>query len=118
MDQGADGVYVDVVEGRDPSYGEQHGTHNHVVPDEKRGELSQTLGRCHRPRSALTCWTGFATVAAPPGWRKCPGGGYPVCQNDAVDGTHEKLAIIFGWERLSRLAARVLLCSMFQAVRW
>ena len=52
-----------------------------------------------------------------------PGGGsarvgYHVCQNDAVDGTHEKLAIFFGRERLSWLAARVLFCSMFRAVRW
>ncbi len=35
MEQGADGVYVDVVEGRDPCYGEQLVIHNHVVPDEK-----------------------------------------------------------------------------------
>jgi hypothetical protein len=33
MSQGADGVYIDMIEGRDPCWGENLHVHNHIIPD-------------------------------------------------------------------------------------
>jgi hypothetical protein len=33
MSQGADGIYVDMLEGRDPCWGAHCGVHKHIIPD-------------------------------------------------------------------------------------
>jgi hypothetical protein len=34
MDQGADGFFLDILQGRDPCHGEQLGFHKHIIPDD------------------------------------------------------------------------------------